>query len=168
MQPVLQARMPHRSPVHDRRYLRPGGRRSVRTGAIVDLNLDTRQKIITLDHARELAVEAHRSGAPPAAFVTHLEVLRAGVIERLQDLASASAPGNLFVIITDPESPLVPMDARAELAAALRVVDYVIPCADGAASALAAINPGFTFHDEEEDKVRTRELIEHVRSRSRI
>jgi hypothetical protein len=129
--------------------------------------LDTRHKIITLDRARDLAEESRRSGSPPVAFVTHLEVLRAGHVRKLEELA-AEARGKLFVILTDPAAPLVPMDARAELAAALRVVDYVIPSAEGADPALAAIAPGFTVHDEEEDRVRTRQLIEHVRSRSRI
>jgi hypothetical protein len=131
------------------------------------LSLDTRHKIITLSQASALAEEARRSGTPPIAFVSHLEVLRAGHVRKLEEFAAA-APARLFLILTDPESPLVPIDARAELAAALRVVDYVIPSAGGAAPAVAAINPGLTVHDEEEDRVRTRQLIEHVRSRSRI
>lgn len=131
------------------------------------MSFDTRKKIIGIDQARALAAEMRRRGTPPAAFVTHLEVLRAGAIQSIEELA-ASAPGHLFVLLTDPESPLVPLDARAELAAALRVVDYVVPCAEGAAPALAAINPGFAVHDEEEDRGRTRQLTEHVRSRSRI
>jgi hypothetical protein len=129
--------------------------------------LDTRLKIITLDQAREFAEESRRRGIPVAAFVTHLEVLRSGTVRKLEELA-AQAPGKVFVVLTDPESPLAPIDARVELAAALRVVDYVIPSAAGASAALAAIAPGFTVHDEEEDCVRTRQLIEHVRSRSRI
>ena len=131
------------------------------------MSLDTRHKIITLTQAGEVAEEARRRGSLPTAFVSHLEVLRAGQVRKLEDLAAAN-PGTLFLILTDPESPLVSLDARAELAAALRVVDYVIPSPDGAAPAVAAIQPAFTVYDEEEDRVRTRQLIEHVRSRSRI
>ena len=127
------------------------------------MSFDTRAKIVTLDQARALA----RSGAPHIAFVTHLEVLRAGHVLKLEQLA-ATTPGKLFLILTDPESPLVPLDARAEVAAGLQVVDYVVPSPDGAGPALAAIEPGFTVLDEEEDRGRTRQLIEHVRSRSRV
>jgi hypothetical protein len=129
--------------------------------------LDTRNKILTLTQASALAEEARRSGSPTIAFVTHLEVLGASHVRELEEIAAA-AHGKLFLILTDPESPLVPIDARADLAAALRVVDYVVPSAGGAAPAMAAIHPGFTVHDEEKDRVRTRQLIEHVRSRSRI
>ena len=131
------------------------------------MSFDTRHKIVTLDQARNLAEESHRSGSPPTAFVTHLEVLRAGHVRTLEELAAAHA-GKLFVILTDPESPLVPLEDRAELGAALRAVDYVVPSPDGAAPALAAIHAGFTVNHEEEDRGLTRQLIEHVRNRSRI
>lgn len=131
------------------------------------MSFDTRHKIVTLAQAGALAEESRRSGSAPAAFVTHLEVLRAGHVRKLEELAAAT-PGKLFVILTDPESPLVPLEARAELAAALRVVDYVVPSAEGAAPVLAALNAGLTVHDEEEDRGLTRHLIEHVRSRTRI
>jgi hypothetical protein len=131
------------------------------------MSLDTRHKILTLDEASALAEELHRNGSPPTAFVTHLEVLRADHIRQLEEFAAAT-PGKLFVILTDPDSPLIPLAARAELCAALRVVDYVIPSPAGAAPALAAIQAAATVHDEEEDRGRTRQLIEHVRSRARI
>ena len=129
----------------------------------VAANFDTRRKIITLDQARAMAGD---ETGPRIAFVTHLEVLRAGHVQKLEELA-ATHPGTLFVILTDPDSPLVPLQSRAELAAALRVVDYVIPSPDGAAAALAVLRPGVIVEDEEEDRGRTRRLIEHVRSRSR-
>jgi len=131
------------------------------------LSFDTRPKIISIATAGAVAAELRRNGSrPPVAFVTHLEILRAGHVRKLEELA-AETQGTLFVILTDPESSLTPLDARAELAAALRVVDYVVPCAGGAAPALAVIQADVTVHDEEEDRGRTRQLIEHVRSRSR-
>jgi len=127
------------------------------------MTFDTRHKIVTLDQARDLAREV-----PPAvAFVSHLEVLRAGHVRKLEDLA-ARHPGKLYVLLTEPEAPLVPLDARAEVTAGLRVVDYVVPCPEGPGPALAALHAGVTVHDEEEDRGRTRSLVEHVRSRSRI
>ena len=101
------------------------------------------------------------------AFVTHLEVLRAGHVRKLEQIA-ANHSGKIAMILTDPESPLVPLEARAEIAAALRTVDYVIPAEQGELPALAALNPAVTLHDEEEDRGRTRQLIEHVRNRSRL
>jgi glycerol-3-phosphate cytidylyltransferase-like family protein len=129
--------------------------------------LDTRHKILTLQQARSMFGQ-HAPELPPSlAFVTHMEVLRPGHIRKLEELA-ATRPGKLFVILTDPVSPLVPLDARAEVTAALRVVDYVIPSPDGPGPALAAIQPVMTVHDEEEDRGRTRLLVEHVRSRARV
>ena len=133
------------------------------------MNLDTRQKIVSLEAARELAEESRRKGAPPVAFITHFEVVRAGLVRKLDELAAA-AQGSLFVILTDPEKrPLVAMDARADLAASMRkVVDYVVPSPEGREAALEAIRPGMAVENEEEDRARTaRQLMEHVRSRSR-
>jgi hypothetical protein len=127
------------------------------------MSLDTRGKILTLEQVRALAPGVVQESI---AFVTHMEVLQASHIRRLEGLASAVS-GKLFVILTDPESPLVPMEARAELAAALRIVDYVVPAPQGASAALVAIQPIVMVADEEEDRERTRLLVEHVRSRAR-
>jgi glycerol-3-phosphate cytidylyltransferase-like family protein len=127
------------------------------------MSFDTRYKIIDIEQARRIASE---SSAPSIAFVTHLEVLRALHIRKLEEIAAANN-GRLFVILTELESPLVPLTARAEVAAALRVVDYVIPAPDGAIPVLEALRPSVTIHDEEEDRERTRSLMEHVRSRAR-
>jgi hypothetical protein len=131
--------------------------------------LDTRNKIVTVDQARALA---GKTESPRVAFVTHLEVLRAGHVRKLEELAAGN-PGTLFLILTDPPfepnaSPLTPLAARAEVAAALRVVDYVVPSPGGAVPALSAIQADLTVQDEEEDRERTRLLVEHVRCRSRI
>lgn len=96
-----------------------------------------------------------------------MEVLRASHVRKLEELAAGNQ-GKLFVFLTEPDSPLVPLEARAEIAAALRVVDYVVPSPEGAGPTLDVIHPRLTVHDEEEDRERTRSLIEHVRSRSRV
>lgn len=127
------------------------------------MSFDTRNKIITVEEAREIA---RHSRQQPSAFVTHMEVLGSNVVRRVEQLA-ARTDGKFYVILTDPPSPLASLEARAEIAAALRAVDYVISAPEGAAAALDAIQPGLIFHDEEEDCERTRLLMEHVRSRSR-
>jgi bifunctional ADP-heptose synthase (sugar kinase/adenylyltransferase) len=128
------------------------------------MTFDTRHKLLSVDQARTLT-------GPAIVFVTHLEVLQASHVQRLEELA-AEERGKLIVIVTDPESPLVPLEARADVVAALRMVDYVIPSPDGPAPALTALRSGTVvkevIEDEEEDRGRTRKLIEHVRSRSGI
>ncbi len=130
------------------------------------MSFDTRRKIVGLEEARAAAAESKRRGLPVTAFVTHMDVLLASHVRKLQEFAFDS-PGALFMILTDPASPLVPLMDRAHVAAGLRTIDYVVPARDGAGPALAAINPSRIIHDEEEDRGRTRELIEHVRRRSR-
>ena len=129
------------------------------------MNFDTRGKIVSVKDAAGIAREERSRGTKVIAFVTHAEVLRAPHVRRLEE---ASGHGKLFVILTDPESPLVPLEARAEIVAGLRVVDYVVKVSEGAAAALAAIAPDITIQDEAEDRGRTRELMEHVRAKSRV
>jgi hypothetical protein len=121
--------------------------------------MDSRNKILTLQQARDID--------DAIAFVTHMEVLRASHLQMLE-AAVAANPGRLVVVLTDPDVPLVPLQARAELAAALRVVDYVVPAPEGPGPVLDSLRPKAVVNDEEEDRGRTRLLMEHVRSRARV
>jgi len=129
------------------------------------VTFDTRGKVVDREQARSAALDLKSRGVPVIAFVTHLEVLRSSHVEKLEEAASGG-PGSLFLILTDPEAPLTPLADRALVAAALRAASYVVPSPDGAGPALEAIEPDRTIHDEEEDRGRTRQLIEHVRSRA--
>ena len=75
----------------------------------------------------------------------------------------------LVALILPLEDALVPQQARAELAAALRVIDYVLiaPGSDPSAvqSIVRAVDPAQVFRLDEEDLRRRGELIAHVRSR---
>jgi glycerol-3-phosphate cytidylyltransferase-like family protein len=97
--------------------------------------LDTRQKILDGE----------------AVLVTgHFDPLTAEHARRLELLKQ---PGRaLVVVITSPEQPILPARARAELVAGLAAVDRVF-----IASEIA--------HEEAADLERTRELIQHVRTR---
>jgi bifunctional ADP-heptose synthase (sugar kinase/adenylyltransferase) len=100
--------------------------------------LDTRSKIIS-------AEEAHlRLGDKPAQWVTgHFDPLLA---EHVRWLRECSARDQLLVVaITNPARPLLAQRARAELAAALAMVDYVVMKNDAApeASGDAAITGRF-------------------------
>ena len=81
--------------------------------------MDTRTKIIALEDAPQ------RLQGKPAQWVTgHFDPLLA---EHVRRLAEYSAPDRLLVVeITNPARPLLPQRARAELVAALAMVDYVV------------------------------------------
>ena len=99
--------------------------------------MDTRSKIIPLEEARKLS-------SPHTLWLTgHFDPLLA---EHARDLRHHAAPGQTLVVeITNPENPLLPQRARAELVAALESVDYVV-IGNGAQSDDAAITERFIHH----------------------
>jgi len=106
--------------------------------------VDTRTKIIPLEKARQLSGTVWLSG--------HFDPLLA---EHARNLRHRAAPGQTLVIeITNPENPLLPQRARAELVAALESVDYVV-LGNGANS------------DNSDDTSITERFIEHVLNRHR-
>jgi bifunctional ADP-heptose synthase (sugar kinase/adenylyltransferase) len=117
--------------------------------------VDTRTKILTQELARAAAAECRAAGKAVTLVTGFFDPLVAAHPRRLEELARAGAA--LFVSIQDPPHPLLPARARAELVAALRVVDYVML---GGAIAADAV-----FHEEDADRLRTQELTKHVRER---
>jgi bifunctional ADP-heptose synthase (sugar kinase/adenylyltransferase) len=81
--------------------------------------LDTRSKIVPPEQARQ------QLGDKSACWVTgHFDPLLAEHVRRLSEHV---ARGRLLVVeITNPARPLLPQRARAELVAALSMVDYVV------------------------------------------
>jgi hypothetical protein len=75
----------------------------------------------------------------------------------------------LAALVLPLDGELLPQRARAELAAALRVIDYVLiapgPDPNLAEDLIRALNPAQVFRLAEEDLRRRAELIAHVRSR---
>jgi bifunctional ADP-heptose synthase (sugar kinase/adenylyltransferase) len=100
------------------------------------LFLDTRSKIIQLHEIQTLQDRTARwiSG--------HFDPLLA---EHVQRLRRAREPGSLLVVeVTNPTHPLLSQRARAELVAALAIVDYVVLSnvdADGSVDGLPAGPP---------------------------
>jgi bifunctional ADP-heptose synthase (sugar kinase/adenylyltransferase) len=114
--------------------------------------VDTRTKIVS-------AAEAERIAATGATVVTgYFDPLLAAHVERLERLKRQGFP--LLIAIAEPENPILPAQARAELVAGLAVVDYVVESAEGLA-------PGFTpsFRLEQEHRAQLEDLIEHVHAR---
>jgi len=81
--------------------------------------LDTRSKILAVEEARG------RVGDQPAYWMSgHFDPLLAEHVRRLRQHV---VPGRLLVVeVTNPDRPLLDQRARAELVAALSMVDYVV------------------------------------------
>lgn len=80
------------------------------------MKLDTRSKILPAERAGEFQ---------DAVFVAmYLDPLTAAHARRLDELAGGGR--KVVVVLSDPPEPLVPLAARAELAAALDAVSAVI------------------------------------------
>ena len=119
--------------------------------------MDTRTKILSWDEAKHLLAPS----AQAQVVIGHFDPLLAAHARRLRELAVSGRP--LIAVVTDPPQPLLPQRARAELVAALVVVDHVI-LAPTAAPLLFpdGIRP---IREEARDAERTRDLIQHVHRR---
>lgn len=100
--------------------------------------MDTRTKIIAPEDVRE------RLRDKPACWVAgHFDPLLASHARLLRERAK---PGHYLVVeVTNPAHPLLPQRARAELVAALRMVDYVV-LGDGAQAADEGLTEKFVRH----------------------
>jgi hypothetical protein len=112
---------------------------------------------------------------PPSALDGRQITLVAAYFDPLLDwhaerLAALRHPDGILVALVLPlESELLPQRARGELAAALRVIDYVLiapgPDPNLSEDLIRALNPAQVFSLAEEDLRRRAELIAHVRRR---
>lgn len=117
--------------------------------------MDTRRKIITPAAARALP-------GPLTVVTAYFDGLRAAALPELEALQQ-DAP--LLALVLPRPGELLPLAARAELAAALAVIDYVVACDEDTARALLRDLPARRVARlEAAEQARTEELIEHVRS----
>ena len=121
--------------------------------------MDTRSKILTLDAARRLA--------PPVVLAAGcFDVLRAEHTRELRGIRARHAGSRLVVAVLPLAGALLEQRARAELAAALRMVDYVVIADPGDVDALVeCLKPAETARLEPLDARLIRQLKEHVRDR---
>jgi glycerol-3-phosphate cytidylyltransferase-like family protein len=125
--------------------------------------LDTREKIIDLDRAAAIAA-GWRGGEVKWKLVAgYFDVLTPA---RVRELRQASNGGPLVAVVLDPPDPLLPSRARAELAASLRVVDYVL-LSNGVEELVKQLRPDEVIHAQADDQKRSRELVDHVHRRNR-
>ena len=124
--------------------------------------MDTRTKILT-----PAALAALDPPRPVLLATGRFDILR---VELARDLAAArerTAAQSLVAVVRPVEGELAPLNARAEMAAALRVVDYVLIAEGQALDSLAAVlQPIEIISLEETETHRVRQLIEHVHGKS--
>ena len=126
--------------------------------------MDTRTKIIDAQRAAALAEELRAKGTSLQLITGHFDVLIAEHVRRLREIRNGS--GALFVMVVDPPAPVLAARARAELVAALAMVDYVVPAAGLAVpELLARFRASEIVQEETADLLRARRLADHVQSR---
>ncbi len=117
--------------------------------------MDTREKIVSAELAPALIGDRR-----VIAVTGYFDVLQAGLMQALRAISKASAI--VVAVVLDPPNPLLAARARAELAAGLEVIDYVVPVADDATELLRVLKPFEAIHEEQADERRTAKLIQHV------
>jgi glycerol-3-phosphate cytidylyltransferase-like family protein len=124
--------------------------------------LDTREKIIDLAAATGIAAGWRGRGVRWKFLAGYFDVLTPAHVRGLP------VGGALMAAVLDPPDPLLPARARAELAASLRMVDYVV-LLEGALldQALEQLQPDEVIRAEIADLRRAQTLIEHVHRRHR-
>jgi hypothetical protein len=118
--------------------------------------MDTRTKILTAE------------AAPRACTVVTgaFDPLLAEDARQLAGIRASHPDRPLLVVVLPLPGELLPGRARAELVAALRVVDYVVTADDADPdSILALLKPARLVRLEEAQAVRRRQLMEHVHRR---
>ncbi len=109
--------------------------------------MDTRTKILTLEAARSI------SARPLALATGRFDILRAFHAAALQQAREAADASALLVVVLPSGSELLTQSARAELVAALRAVDYVVPAGPEQSSELAGwLQPAAVVHLEEDEE----------------
>jgi bifunctional ADP-heptose synthase (sugar kinase/adenylyltransferase) len=122
--------------------------------------MDTRHKIIEPERAVALSGDLRSGGV--RVVTGYFDVIVAEHVRRLLEIKN----GALLVVVLDPPDPVLPGRARAELVAALRMVDYVVLAGERAAEELLShFCPGEIVREESADLLRFRRLSEHVQRR---
>lgn len=125
--------------------------------------MDTREKIVDLAAAAAIAATLRSQGARVKLIAGYFDVLTPDHVRRI---AALSDGRTLMVAVLDPPHPLMARRARAELAAAMSMVDYVLLMeGDDLEHALGMIQPDEVVREEIADQQRSQALIEHVHRR---
>ena len=111
------------------------------------------------------------SAAPCGAVLVaaNFDVPSAEQVRELQEIRDRHPAGAFIAAVLPCEREVLGQSARAEMAAALRVVDYVLiveraACPDDFDRLVDRLQPAALIRLEEADMHRLRRLIEHVRN----
>jgi len=97
----------------------------------------------------------------------YFDILRAAQIHELAAIRRRTGAAALLVVVLPRPHELLPQRARAELVAALRLVDYVLLAGPEEVEGLrASLQPVELARMEEADAARLRELIGRVKQAS--
>ena len=123
--------------------------------------MDTRTKILT-----PAALAALGPPRPTLLAAGRFDILRAEMARELAAARERTGAQSLVAVVRPLEGALAPLDARAEMAAALRVVDYVLTLeTEELDSLVSTLQPIEIINLEEADAHRLRQLVEDVRRR---
>jgi hypothetical protein len=127
----------------------------------IHFRVNTRNKILIPAAASTLQL------VRPLLLVTaRFEILRAELVRELAEARRRAQAKTVIAVVRPLAGERVPRAARAELAAALRVIDYVLILKNEDLDSLAAtLQPAEIIHLEESDLRRTQQLIERVQRR---
>ncbi len=121
--------------------------------------MDTRNKILSLEDALS------RAWLGLVIVAGSFDVLRASLVREIGAIRERTGARTLLAAVLPVENEILPQRGRAELAAALRAIDYVVIADRAALERLAAgLDPLETVSLEAEDRCRTRELREKLHS----
>lgn len=122
--------------------------------------LDTRTKIVSFDQA----LRAVRERPGWVAVTGYFDPLTAEHARRLTQIRAEHS--GIAVFLSDPRDPVLPAQARAELLAALAMVDYVVLPQERASSGSSLLDSGLpVLREEEADEARFKKLVRRVHER---
>lgn len=126
--------------------------------------MDTRNKILNEDEATRVARQLRGADIRLRVVTGYFDPVLAAHVRRLKELAVPNT--TLMVLVNTAEDSLLDVRSRAELLAALRMVDYVaVPGPSGVKALLERIEPDAICYEEEADRKRTAELAARIRER---
>jgi bifunctional ADP-heptose synthase (sugar kinase/adenylyltransferase) len=122
--------------------------------------MDTRHKILTPERALEVAAQLRLEGKPFQVLSGYFDVLQPAIV---RSVAAQSQPGAaLFALVSDPPQPVMTHAARVELAASLRLIDYVVSAPLDSVQFIARLAPDVWIREEDAHARSTERLIQHV------
>lgn len=104
---------------------------------------------------------------PLAAVAGYFDVVLAADAAELEAVRAEARAATLVALVSSPPCPVLAPRARAEMVAALRVVDYVVVPENGPGleALLAALAPDRTVRAEGAHQGRFAQLVQHVHRR---